>query len=117
MLYRNVLYWSVSISKCEPLSAHMKDETMKRELLNDNSEATQRRPRHRNAVVPLQERLMWSPREFCALTGLSPATLYRRFADGSIKPFKSAGRTFVTREAAEAWKAGQAGEDAGSIAA
>jgi excisionase family DNA binding protein len=56
-------------------------------------------------VIPLHDRAAWSVREFCALHGISPATLYRRAADGSIRLLKSGGRTLITKEAAEAWKA------------
>ena len=55
--------------------------------------------------VPLQDRSAWSVHEFAALHGLSVATIYRRAKEGAIRLSRFGGRTLITREAAEEWRA------------
>lgn len=67
------------------------------------------RRRRSDVAVPLADREAWSVDEFRNLYGMSRATVYRRARDGELRLSKSHGRTFITREAAEAWKAQIAG--------
>lgn len=67
------------------------------------------RRRRGDVAVPLAEREAWSVNQFCNMYGVSRATVYRRAQDGELRLSKSHGRTFITREAAEAWKAQMSG--------
>jgi excisionase family DNA binding protein len=55
-------------------------------------------------TVSLIDRAAWSVAEFGALHGCGRATVYRWAQRGIISLSKSGGRTFITREAVEAWK-------------
>jgi hypothetical protein len=62
-----------------------------------------RRQERRKAAVKTGEALFVSVSEFAVLTGMSPATIYRRLADGTIKAKKvigkrhKKGRTLINR--------------------
>ena len=58
-----------------------------------------------NVSIPLRDRGSWSVNEFAALHGLSVATIYRRAKEGAIQLSRFGGRTLITRQAAEAWRA------------
>jgi hypothetical protein len=68
----------------------------------------------RTVVLPLHERSMWSVREWSAMNGISVATAYRWIGKGDLVLSKWRGRSFVTREASDAWRARMA---AGAAAA
>ena len=59
----------------------------------------------RTVVLPLHERSMWSVREWSAMNGISVATAYRWIGKGDLVLSKWRGRSFVTREASDAWRA------------
>ena len=61
--------------------------------------------RRRTVVLPLHERSMWSVREWAAMNGISVATAYRWIGKGDLVLSKWRGRSFVTREASDAWRA------------
>ena len=56
-------------------------------------------------ALPLHERSMWSVREWAAMNGISVATAYRWIGKGDLVLSKWRGRSFVTREASDAWRA------------
>jgi hypothetical protein len=61
--------------------------------------------RRRTVALPLHERSMWSVREWAAMNGISVATAYRWIGKGDLALSKWRGRSFVTREASDAWRA------------
>ena len=67
-------------------------------------------------AIPLRDRESWSVREFGALHGISPATLYRRASEGAIRLSKFGGRTLITRQSADAWQARMAAGDTNAAA-
>jgi hypothetical protein len=64
-----------------------------------------RRGPPKTVTVPLQERAMWSVREWAAMRGISVATAYRWIANGDVTLSKWRGRSFITRDASDAWSA------------
>ena len=56
-------------------------------------------------AISIADRTAFSVNEFCALNGVGRATVYRWAQAGIISLSKSGGRTLITREAVDAWKA------------
>jgi excisionase family DNA binding protein len=56
-------------------------------------------------------RLAYSVDEFCAMTRVSRATVYRWAGAGLLSLAKCGGRRFITREAVDAWQARMAAAD------
>ena len=59
----------------------------------------------RTVGLPLHERSMWSVREWAAMNGISVATAYRWIGKGDLVLSRWRGRSFVTREESDAWRA------------
>jgi hypothetical protein len=89
-----------SIPKYESFRIHIKDRTMQSFKAKSHGA-----PRRRTVALPLHERSMWSVREWSAMNGISIATAYRWIGKGDLVLSKWRGRSFVTREASDAWRA------------
>jgi excisionase family DNA binding protein len=81
------------------------------DVAGDANAAQRKRTKGSDIAVPLRDRESWSVHEFGALHGLSPATIYRRAREGSIRLSRFGGRTLITRQAADAWLARMAAAD------
>jgi hypothetical protein len=82
---------------------HMKDRAMQSIEAIRHGAPLRRNPR--TVVLPLHERSMWSVREWSAMNGISVATAYRWIGKGDLVLSKWRGRSFITREASDAWRA------------
>jgi len=80
-----------------------KDKSM--QSLKAKSHGVPPRRTPKTIVLPLHERSMWSVREWSAMNGISVATAYRWIGKGDLVREKWRGRSFVTREASDAWRA------------
>jgi hypothetical protein len=80
-----------------------KDKSM--QSLKAKSHGVPPRRTPKTIVLPLHERSMWSVREWAAMNGISVATAYRWISKGDLMLSKWRGRSFVTREASDAWRA------------
>jgi hypothetical protein len=75
--------------------------------MNNSNEISVRQPSRKrvNTSLDLQHRSMWSVREWTAMNGISVATAYRWIAQVDLVLSKWRGRSFITREASDAWRA------------
>jgi transposase len=86
-------------------------------IIDEGAEQLTARRRPRVLLVNLQHRSMWSVREWAAMNGISVATAYRWIGKGDLVLSKWRGRSFITREAADAWKTRMASGEAPTMPA
>jgi hypothetical protein len=88
----------------------MKDRAMKSVMARKDNAPQRRTPK--SIPLLLHERSMWSVREWAAMNGISVATAYRWIAQGDLVLSRWRGRSFITREASDAWRARMAAGEA-----